>query len=378
MKVRLFTPGPTPVPERVRLSQAKQIIHHRTPEFSTIFKKVCEDLKYVFQTENDVLIFASSGTGAMEACITNLLSPGDRILVTNGGKFGERWANIGEAFGLEVKRIDVTPGTAPEPDKIKKILKEDKDIKAVFTQLVETSTGVRYNIKEIGEVVSTTDAVLVVDAISGLGAEPLFTDRWSIDVVVAGSQKALMLPPGLSFVSLSEKALKLAERATLPRFYWDFKKAKSALSKGQTPFTPAVSLICALEEALNLIKQEGLETIFKRHFIFAEAVRRAVLAMGLKIFGTPPSNALTAIVVPSEIEERKLRKMMQEEFGTIVAGGQEELSGKIIRIAHLGWMDTLDIIGVVCALELCLYRLGYKVELGTAAKAAQQVFAENL
>lgn len=375
--MRIFTPGPTPLPEEVKLSQAKDIIHHRTPEFSQIFKEVSLNLKYVFQTENDVLTFAASGTGAMEAVIANLLSPGDKVLVVRGGKFGERWGEVGEAFGLNVIGMDVEWGKAPQPKQIEKKMNTNKGIKAVFTQLVETSTGVRYDIESIARVVSKTPAVLVVDAISGLGAEPFFTDDWKVDVVISGSQKALMLPPGLSFASLSKKAWEMVDEATFPRYYWDFKKAASSLNKGQTPYTPAVSLVCALRESLALIKQEGLNAVLNRHRMFAHAIRRAALSLGLQIFANPPSNAVTAILVPSGIEGEKLREKLRTDFGVLVAGGQGRLSGRILRIAHMGWMDKLDIIGVISALETSLSRLGYEVELGKGAAVAEEILGEN-
>lgn len=373
MKRRIFTPGPTPLPERVRLEQTKQIIHHRTPEFSEVFKEVCQGLKYVFQTKREVLIFAASGTGAMEATVANLFSPGDKVLVVKGGKFGERWDEIGRSFGLEVVPIDVEWGKVVDPAQIEEKLEEDKKIKAVFTQLVETSTGVVYDIQGISKVVNKTPAILIVDAISGLGAHPLPTDKWGIDVVVAGSQKALMLPPGLAFVTLSAKAWDFVNSSTLPKYYWDFAKAKASLAKGQTPYTPAVSLICALREALRLIKEEGWDRVLERHQLLAEATRKAVVAMGLEVFGAPPSNVVTAISLPEGIEDKKLRRRMQDRYGVIIAGGQGKLSGRIVRIAHLGWMDKLDIIGVICALEMVLSELGYKVELGSAVKAAEQV-----
>ena len=378
MKKRLFTPGPTPLPEEVKLSQAKDIIHHRTLEFSQIFKEVCEDLRYIFQTKNDVLVFAASGTGAMEAVVVNLLSPGDTVLVVRGGKFGERWEEISKTFGLNFIPIDVKWGKSVDPTLIEEKLKENRDIKAVFTQLVETSTGVINDIERIGKIVSKTSSVLVVDAISGLVAEPLYMDDWKIDVVVAGSQKGIMLPPGLSFVALSEKAWKMVEKSTFPKYYWDFKKAKDSLTKGQTPYTPAISLICALKESLRLIKKEGLDKIIERHCLLAEATRRAVSSLGLEIFADPPSNVVTAILVPEGIDEKELRRKMRENYGVIVAGGQGKLSGKIIRIAHLGWMDKLDIIGVISALEMALTELGYEIELGKGVKAAEEVLTEKM
>ena len=254
-----------------------------------------------------------------------------------------------------------------------KMLKEDKDIKAVFTQLVETSTGVVYDVKGISSVVNKSSAVLVVDAISGLGAQTLFTDEWGVDVVVAGSQKGLMLPPGLSFVSLSTRAWQLVDNASLPRYYWDFKKAKKSLDKKQTPYTPAVSLICALKESLRLIKEEGWENVINRHSVLARATREAISALGLSIFGHPASNVLTSVLVPSGVNEKELRKKMQDKYGVLVAGGQAKLSGKIIRIAHLGWMDSLDVITAISALEMSLKDLGYRINLGEGVRAAEEV-----
>lgn len=378
MKARIFTPGPTPLPERVKLAQAKDIVHHRTGEFSRMFEQVCEDLKYVFQTESDVLTFAASGTGAMEAVVANLFSPGDEILVVAGGKFGQRWTDIGKAFGLKVRVMDVEWGRAPQPVQIERKLHQNENIKAVFTQLVETSTGVRYDVESIARLVNETPAILVVDAISGLGAEPLYTDDWKVDVVVAGSQKAFMLPPGLSFVCLSDKAWEFTDNATCPRYYWDFKKAASSLKKHQTPYTSAVSLICALKESLDLIKQEGLNAVWDRHRICANATRNAATAIGLQVFGEPSSDAVTALVVPDGVDEKQLRKKMQDNFGAIIAGGQARLSGKIIRIAHLGWIDKLDVIGVISALEMSLSQLGYEFELGKGVRVAQEVLKGSI
>ena len=373
MKKRIFTPGPTPLPEIVKLSQAEDIIHHRTQQFSEVLKEVSQGLKYVLQTNNPVLTFAASGTGAMEGAVANLLSSGDKVLVIRGGKFGERWAEICQSFGIEVTNIDIEWGTAVDPSIVEKKLKENQDIRAVFTQLVETSTGVVYDIESIAKIVGKTSAILVVDAISGLGAQPLSTDEWGIDVVVGGSQKALMLPPGLSFVTLSQRAWKNVENSNLPRYYWDFKKAKKSLDKKQTPYTPAVSLICALKESLRLIKEEGWENVINRHSVLARATREAISALGLSIFGHPASNVLTSVLVPSDVNEKELRKKMQDKYGVLVAGGQAKLSGKIIRIAHLGWMDSLDVITAISALEMSLKDLGYRINLGEGVRAAEEV-----
>jgi len=373
VKKRIFTPGPTPLPEIVKLSQAEDIIHHRTQQFSEVLKEVSQGLKYVLQTNNPVLTFAASGTGAMEGAVANLLSSGDKVLVIRGGKFGERWAEICQSFGIEVTNIDIEWGTAVDPSIVEKKLKENQDIRAVFTQLVETSTGVVYDIESIAKIVGKTSAILVVDAISGLGAQPLSTDEWGIDVVVGGSQKALMLPPGLSFVTLSQRAWKNVENSNLPRYYWDFKKAKKSLDKKQTPYTPAVSLICALKESLRLIKEEGWENVINRHSVLARATREAISALGLSIFGHPASNVLTSVLVPSGVNEKELRKKMQDKYGVLVAGGQAKLSGKIIRIAHLGWMDSLDVITAISALEMSLKDLGYRINLGEGVRAAEEV-----
>lgn len=376
MKKRLFTPGPTPLPEEVRLSQAREIVHHRGKEFAEIFKEVRQRLKYVFQTEEEVFVFAASGTGAMEAAIANLLSSGDKVLVVKGGKFGKRWAEIATAFGIQVIPLDVRWGSAPDPSLIQKKLTAHQEIKAVFTQLVETSTGVVYDVKAIAEVVRSTEAILVVDAISGLGAQFFPTHDWGIDVVIGGSQKGLMIPPGLAFVTLSPKAWRLVENSNIPRYYWDFKKVRKALDKNQTPYTPAVSLICGLRESLRLLRKEGWENVLARHARLAEATRKAALALGLKIFSKVPSNVVTAIEVPPGIDANELRIMMRDGYGVEVAGGQEELRGKIIRIAHLGWMDGSDMVGAVSCLEISLSKLGYPVTLGKGVAAAEEVLKE--
>ena len=373
LKRRLFTPGPTPLPEEVRLSQAREIIHHRTGEFKRILEEVEERLKYVFRTDNQVLLFTSSGTGAMEAAVANLFSPGDEVLVVRGGKFGERWAEIAQAFGMKAVPLDIGWGRALDPARVGNKIQKRPQIKAVLTQLVETSTGTLYDIEALGKILSETGAVLVVDAISGLCAQPLYTDRWGVDVAIASSQKALMTPPGLSFITISEKAWKLVENSSSPKYYWDFKKARDDLAKLQTPYTPAISLVVALRDSLRLIEKEGLEKVAKRHSRLAQATRKAVLAINLEILGDSPSNVLTSVVLPSKINGEKLRELMQARFGVQVAGGQGSLSGKIIRIAHLGWMDASDIIVVISALEMSLLELGYPVQLGRGLKAAQEI-----
>ncbi|MCX5706766.1 MAG: alanine--glyoxylate aminotransferase family protein [Candidatus Omnitrophica bacterium] len=371
----LLTPGPTPLPPQVQEAMARPIIHHRTPQFQAILKEAQEGLKYVFQTKNDVFILASSGTGAMEAALINLLSSGDTALIVQGGKFGERWTEIAKAYGINSEIIDVEWGQAVNPLDIGKKLKGNPKIKVVFTTLCETSTGVVNDIKAIGEIVKNTQAVLVVDAISGLGAVDLKTDDWSCDIVVSGSQKGLMLPPGLGFLSVSQKAWGLIENSKSPRYYLDLKKARKALEKTDTPFTPAITLIIALIEALKIIKQDGLENVFLRHRKMAEATRAAVKALGLELFApSAGSDVVTAARVPAGIDGEKLVKTMRDTYGVTIAGGQDELKGKVIRIAHMGFIEEFDIIAGISCLEKVLSVMGYKFNLGSGVKAAEEVF----
>ena len=374
MKKYLLTPGPTPVPERVLLASAQPIIHHRTPEYGRALSDDIEGLKYIFQTKNDVLIFTASGTGAMEACVANLLSPQDKVLVVNTGAFGRRWVDIINSFGIKPEVIEYPWGRVAKPQDVEKKLKEMPEIKAVFTQSTETSTGVVNDIESIGKIVARTEAVLVVDAVSGLGGQELKTDKWNVDVVASGSQKGLMLPPGLAFVSISQKAWKLVENSKLPKFYWNFKAYKKSLQEGQTPYTSAVSLVLGLQESLKMIKEEGLEKILQRHAIIASATRAGVEAIGLELFAEVPCNVVTAIKVPEGIDGSRLVRMMLEEYGVGIADGQREYKGKIFRIAHLGYMDRFDVIIGLSALEIALSKLGYKFEVGKGIAAAEKKF----
>ncbi|MDD2680463.1 MAG: alanine--glyoxylate aminotransferase family protein [Candidatus Omnitrophica bacterium] len=371
----LLTPGPTPLPPEVRAAMARPIIHHRTPQFQAILKEAADGLKFVFQTKNDIFILASSGTGAMEAAVANILSPGDTALVIQAGKFGERWTEICKAYGISAEIIDVEWGKAADPADIEKKLKANPRIKAVLLTLCETSTGVANDIAACGRVVKNSEAVLVVDAISGLGAIDLKTDDWSCDIVVSGSQKGLMLPPGLGFISVSPKAAKLIEGSRSPRYYFDLRKAKQALDKTDTPFTPAITLIVALNEALKLLKQDGLEAVFARHKKMAEATRAAVKALGLELFSPKDgSDVVTAVKVPAGIDGEKLVKTMRDTYGVTIAGGQAELKGKIFRIAHMGFIEEFDIIVGISCLEKVLAQLGYKFQMGAGVRAAGEVF----
>ena len=371
----LLTPGPTPLPPEVSEAMARPIIHHRTPQFQAVLKEAAVGLKYVYQTKGDVFILASSGTGAMEAGVVNLLSGGDTAIVIQGGKFGERWTEICKSYGIILEIIDVKWGEAVKPGEIEKRLKANPKIKAVFATLCETSTGVVNDIAAIGKVIKDTNAALVVDAISGLGAIDLETDAWSCDVVVSGSQKGLMLPPGLGFISLSQKAWKLVEDSRCPKYYFDLKAAGKAWESTDTPFTPAITLIIALCESLKMIKQEGLQNVFLRHKKMADATRAAVKALGLELFApTCASDAVTAVKVPLGIDGEKLVKDMRDTYGVTIAGGQAELKGKVFRIAHMGFIEKFDIIAGISCLEKVLHQMGYKFQLGGGVKAAEEVF----
>jgi aspartate aminotransferase-like enzyme len=371
----LLTPGPTPLPPQVMEAMSRQIIHHRTPQFQAILKEATEGLKYVFQTKNDVFILTSSGTGAMEAAVINTLSPQDTALVVQAGKFGERWTEICKSYGINAEVLDVEWGKAVNPAELEKRLKANPKIKAVFTTLCETSTGVVTDIASCGRLIKDTQAILVVDAISGLGAIDLKTDDWFCDIVVSGSQKGLMLPPGLGFLSLGPKAAKLVESSKSPRYYFDLKKAKKAFDKNDTPFTPAITLVIALNEALKMIKQDGLEVVFARHKKLADATRAAVKALGLELFAPlDGSDVVTAVKVPAGLDGEKLVKTMRDTYGVTIAGGQAELKGKIFRFAHMGFIEEFDIISGISCLEKVLAQMGYKFQMGTGVKAAEEIF----
>ncbi len=374
----LLTPGPTPVPAEVLLSMAHPIIHHRTPEYEEIFAQVKKGLISIFQTQQEVLVLSSSGTGAMEAAVINLLSAGDTALVINGGKFGKRWADICQAYQVNTEMITVEWGQAVDPQTVADALKANPHIKAVFTTHSETSTGVLHDIKTIAGIVAAyPQTVLVVDAITALGATAVPMDDWGLDVVVTGSQKALMMPPGLACIALSEKAWKLTETSQLPKYYLNLKKEKKTQAKNQTAYTPAISLVIALRESLAMIEREGLENVHRRHQLLAEATRAAVQALGLELLAPEsPSPALTAVKSPAGIEVSALRGILSKKYGVTIAGGQDHLKGKIFRIAHLGYMGTFDTIIAISALEMALKELGHPLELGTGVKAAQEILTD--
>ncbi len=379
MKKRyLLAPGPTPVPERSLLAMAQPMIHHRTPQFSEIFAEACELLKYVFQTDQDVLILASSGTGAMEGSVTNLFSPGDEVVVINGGKFGERWGQISEAYGLKVHWVNVEWGKAVDPAVVKELLDGNPNIKGVLSQASETSTTVQHPVKELAELTRDRECLLVVDGITAVGVSDVPMDKWGIDVLVSGSQKAFMLPSGLAFVALSEKAWRFNERSTCPRYYFDFRKERKNLAKKTTAYTPAVSLITGLRESLLMIKEEGLQNVFARHARLARASRSAMKALGLRLLAPEsPSLAATGVYVPEGVDGAKFVKYMRDEMGVTMAGGQDKLKGRIFRIAHLGYIDTFDIITAVSAVEMALTKFGHAVTPGKGVAAAQEILLEG-
>ncbi len=375
----LLTPGPTQVPANLCAALGKPIIHHRTPQFQDNIKQVVEGLKEIYQTKNDIYILTSSGSGAMEAAVVNLLSLGDTAIAVDSGKFGERWVELCQAYKANVIVHKVQWGKAPTADEIKKLLSTHPETKAVFITLAETSTGVTPDVKAIGEVVKNTKAVLVVDAVSGLAVQEIKTDEWYCDMVVSGSHKGLMLPPGLAFVSASPKAIELINQSTTPKYYFDLKECKKAIEKVDTPFTPAIGILIALVESLDMIKKDGLKNMFARYALLAKATRAGCRAIGLTLFPDEScaTNVLTAVNVPAGIDGEKLTKTMRDTYGITFAGGQDKLKGKVIRMAHMGALDEYDIlIGLAC-LEKVLHQMGHKFELGTALAAAQKTLNQK-
>ncbi|MEI7904931.1 MAG: alanine--glyoxylate aminotransferase family protein [Candidatus Firestonebacteria bacterium] len=372
-KKYIMSPGPVEIPPTVLAVAALPIIHHRTPEYRKAFAEVNEGLKYIFHTKNDIVIFPAAGTGGMESAIVNLLSPGDKIIVAAIGQFGERWAKIAEAYGVNVIKLFAEWGEETDPEKLKDELSKNKDVKAVYTTLSETSTGVENNIEALGKVVSGTEAVFVVDAVSGMGAIKFKTDEWGVDIAVVGAQKGMMVPPGIAMVSISEKAKALIPKSKIQKYYYSYEQALKALTKDKlpdTPYTSSVSLILQLREAIKLIKEEGIEQVWARHSLVASAVRAGAKALGLKAFakGTP-SNAVTSVWVPEGMDGDAINKKIRDDYGITMAGGQGKMKGKMLRIGHLGYTDRFDAVVAIAAVEMALAELGQKVEIGKGVKA---------
>jgi len=378
MKKHLMSPGPTPVPEDVLLTMAEPMVHHRTPDFIAKVGKAMEGLQYIFQTENDILIFSSSGTGAMEGAVANILNPADKALIIRNGKFAERWGEIAESFKTDPIYLDVDWGEICDPDEIKEILNENPDIKAVYTQLTETSTGVVMPIKELGEIIKDTDALLIVDAISGLAGQEFYMDKWNVDICVAGSQKGLMLPPGHAYAAVSDKAWKVIEKSEQPHYYFDWMTYKKKLvGSHKDPFTGSVVHVKGLLKVIDRIKSEGIENMFQRYKVLAEATQNAVKALGLDLFAKAPCDVETSVKIPESVDGKKLTKLMRDKYGFTIAGGQKHVKGKIIRIAHMGYIEAFDVISVIAGLEMVLKELGWDFKVGAGVAAAQQVISEK-
>jgi aspartate aminotransferase-like enzyme len=374
-KTYLFTPGPTQIPPEVVLAEASPMIHHRTSEFSDIFANVSKDLKYIFQTKDgEVFTFASSGTGGMEACVVNSVSRGDKAIVISGGKFGERWAQICETYGVNVVRIDVENGKAVKPEDLNETIKKEEDVKTVFATLSETSTGVVHDIEAIAKVVKGHNLLLVVDGISGIAVQPFRMDDWGVDIAVTGSQKGFMLPPGLAFVCVAQSAWESIEKSDLPKYYWNFKKMQKALSNKTTAYTPAISLIMAARKSIEMIKKEDIENVWSRHARLAHATREGIKALGLELFaGDASGNVLTSVKIPEGVSFDAGIKKLRDETGVTIAGGQDELKGKMFRVGHMGYVNEFDIVLAISAVEKILHENGYNVELGKGISRVQEI-----
>jgi aspartate aminotransferase-like enzyme len=378
MRERLFTPGPTQVPERVQVEMSKPLVHHRGSAFKEIFQEVLEGLQYFFQTQGDVLTFTSSGTGAMEASVVNLLSQKDLVLTVAGGKFGERWTELCQMYGAETHTLKIPWGEAVAPADVEAFLKEHPETVAVFMTHSETSTGAASDVESIARVVrQNSDAILVVDAITSVGVLPFKMDEWGIDVAVTGSQKGLMLPPGLAAVALNDRAWAKVKTSTLPKYYFDFNQEKAAQASRTTAWTPAITLFMGLREALQMIREKGLENLWQKYALLAHATRQGVLALGLELFAKTPSNSLTAVKIPETVDGVKFVQHLRQKYAITVAGGQGPLKGKIFRIAHMGYYDALDMVAMASALELALSDFGWEFEHGTGVCTVQQIFMEN-
>lgn len=376
-KKYLLSPGPTPLPQEVQAAAACQIIHHRSPEFSELFASVTKSLQYIFQTRQEVFILTSSGTGAMEAAVVNTLCPGDKVITLNCGKFGARWAHICRTYGIEVAEVRIAWGENFTPVDLEDLLRKHPTAKAVFSTLSATSTGTIYDIHGFGKLLRDTETILIVDGISGVGAMPCPMDEWAIDVLISGSQKAFMTPPGLAYIALSDKAWKMAKKSTLPKFYFDVKTAKNALQKKTSAWTPGTSLIIQQQKALNIMQSLGLEYLFKHHAILGSATRAAVKSIGLELLSKNPGNILTAVKIPHGLDGIKLTKTIQQKYQVYIAGAQDPHKGKFFRIGHLGYTSGFDIITALSALEMALLEQEYKFTLGSSIRAAQEILKEN-
>src|SRR5579862_2392798 len=375
-KQRLLTPGPTPLYPPALHAMMASDIHHRTEEFRNVYKSALADLKEVYGTSSDVLCFAASGTGAMDASVSNLFSQGDKVIIATAGKFGERWVEIAKAYGLDVNVLKAEYGDVVTPDRIESALKAEPGTKGVFIQASETSTGAEHDVEAIAGLIKNTDAIFLVDAITGIGTMPLDIDGWGLDVVIGGSQKAFMIPPGLAFMSVSPKAWKLSETSTLPHFYFNLKKEKKSGDAGESSWTPSTALILALAEALKYVKQIGMGNLIENAEMLARATRAAVQKLGLELFAAAsPGSSVTAVKAPAGMDSSVIVKEFRSRFGAVIANGQGSMKGKIFRIAHLGYFDFADLFAMVAELEIILQANGYPVEFGTGVAAVQNIYS---
>lgn len=372
-KPRLMTPGPAPVPEDVLLEMARPIIHHRSDEAKQNIVQAVDGLKKVFKTSNDVMILTASGTGAMESAVVNTVPKGGKAIVLNAGWFALRWAKVCQAYGINVVSVDTEWGQPVDPTRVANALAENPDAVCVMGTLSETSTGTGHPVEAIGKVVSQSNALFAVDGISGIGAMECHTDAWGIDLLCVGSQKALMLPPGLAFITVSDKAWKQIDTFDSPSFYFNLKAARKKMADFDTPYTPAHTLIQGLNVALKRILSEGVENVWARHKRMSDACQAGVVALGLQLFSARPAEGLTAFYVPEGLKDSAIRKKLQEKFGIYTVGGQDKIKGKIVRIGHMGYTDELDVVAGLAGLEMVLAELGYPVEPGVAVTAAQRV-----
>ena len=378
IKQYLLSPGPTPIPNEVELAMSETMIHHRTPQFNKVFEEARRGLKKLFGTKNDVIMFASSGTGAMEAAVANLFSPGDKVLVINGGKFGERWLNIANAYGLTPIDLKVEWGRAVKVADVEKQLKAQPDIQGVLIQASETSTTVLHPVKEIANL-TKGGPLFLVDGVTAVGVVSVPVDEWGIDVLVTGSQKALMLPPGLGFIALSDRAWDRTKKAKLPRFYFDLNLERKNQQKGSGAFTPAVSLIFGLRASLSMMEREGIEQVYARHARMCRATRAAATALGLRLLAPDsPSPAVTGIFMPDGIDADKVLQYLRDRMNVTLAEGQDQLKGKVIRIAHVGYMGAFDVVTAIAALEMALRKFGAEIPFGRGVAAAEEVLMEAL
>lgn len=377
-KQRLLTPGPTPVYPKALQAMLGADVHHRTEDFRNLYRAVLADLRTILGTRNEILLLSSSGTGAMEASVTNCFSPGDRVIICSAGKFGERWIELARAFQLDPVVVEAPYGQAVAPEALAQALQANPDARGVFVQASESSTGAAHDVQSMGRMVRTTDALFVVDAITGVGTMPLDIDAWELDIVIGGSQKALMIPPGLAFLSISSKAWDRMDRAVLPRYYFDLRIEKKNAARGESAWTPATSLILGLAEVLTYIKTLGMDRLIENAQHLAAATRAAAVALGLELFAPAnPSGAVTAIQAPAGIDSSLIVRGLRDEFGSIIADGQGEMRGRLFRIAHLGYFDMADLFSLVAQMELILSGLGHRLVMGAGVTAVERYYLQH-